>query len=102
VLKRLSLLELHLVVGAPDGEPQEVLHQVRLGLEDRTDRRLSDAGCAGDVGEGRRAIALMAESLAGGSQDPLPGPFCLLLTQWRVIGLDTAADSAILPSYSLA
>jgi hypothetical protein len=58
MFERVAPLELYLVVAAADGEPEKVLDEVRLGLEDCANGRLSHARCAGDIREGRCAIAL--------------------------------------------
>jgi SAM-dependent methyltransferase len=51
VLERFALVELELVVLAPDREPEQVLDEVWLGLEHRADGRLGDPGGVGDVGD---------------------------------------------------
>jgi hypothetical protein len=102
VLERLALLELKLVVAAPDGEPQQVFYEVRLGLEDRPNGRLGNSGCVGDVFERRGAVTLVTKGLPRSLEDPLARSLRLLLAQWRVVGLDTPRHSDILSIYSLA
>ena len=81
LLERFSLLELQLVVAAADSEPEEMLDEVGLGLEYSANGRLGNAGRAGDVGESRRAVPLLAERRASGLEDPLTGLSRLLLAQ---------------------